>query len=295
MTKSVKLAALAGIFGVLALSSHAFAKEVSGSLPDTSRVVSIGGSITEIIFALGEQGRLVGRDTTSVYPKEAFALPDVGYMRALSAEGVLSINPTAIIAVEGSGPEQAVDLLKKASVPFVFVPENYTATSVSEKIRIVGKALSVEDKAKKLADDVEADLAAARAETKDIKTRKRVLFVLSIQGGKILAAGDHSAANGIIKLAGADNAVEGFTGYKALSDESILLAKPDVILVMDRGDNHATVDKELLANKAIASTPAGENKAIIRMGGQYLLGFGPRTASAVRDLSKRLYGDAVSQ
>ncbi|MDQ0994824.1 ABC-type hemin transport system substrate-binding protein [Phyllobacterium ifriqiyense] len=68
-----------------------------------------------------------------------------------------------------------------------------------------------------------------------------------------------------------------------------------MILVMDRGDNHATVDKELLANKAIASTPAGENKAIIRMGGQYLLGFGPRTASAVRDLSKRLYGDAVSQ
>ncbi|MHC1550675.1 heme/hemin ABC transporter substrate-binding protein [Phyllobacterium sp. K27] len=295
MSKSLKLATLAGMVGILALSSHAFAEEVAGPLPDTSRVVSIGGSITEIIYALGEEGRLVGRDTTSVYPREAFALPDVGYMRALSPEGVLSINPTAIIAVEGSGPEQAVDLLKKASVPFVFVPENYTAASVSEKIRIVGKALSVDDKAKKLSDDVEADLAAAQAETKDIKIRKRVLFVLSIQGGKILAAGDQTAANGIIKLAGAENAVEGFTGYKALSDESILTAKPDVILVMDRGDNHATIDTELLANKAIAATPAGENKAIIRMGGQYLLGFGPRTASAVRDLSKRFYGDTVSQ
>ncbi|EJN02431.1 ABC-type hemin transport system, periplasmic component [Phyllobacterium sp. YR531] len=280
---------------MLALAGHAVAEEVSGPLADTSRVVSIGGSITEIIFALGEQSRLVGRDTTSVYPKEAFALPDVGYMRALSPEGVLSINPTAIIAVEGSGPEQAIDLLKKASVPFVFVPENYSATSVSEKIRIVGKALGVEDKANKLAEKVDADLAAVQAETKDIKTRKRVLFVLSVQGGKIMAAGTQTAANGIIKLAGAENAVGGFTGYKALSDESILIANPDVILVMNRGDNHATAETELLANKAVAATPAGANKAIIRMDGQYLLGFGPRTASAVHDLSKSFYGDKAIQ
>ncbi len=295
MTRSFKRATLAGIFAILALTGHASATEVAGRLPDTSRVVSIGGAITEIVYALGEEGRLIGRDTTSVYPAQANQLPDVGYMRALSPEGVLSINPTAIIAVEGSGPEQAVDLLKKVSVPFVFVPENYTATSVSEKIRIVGKALGVDDKAEKLANDVEADLAAAQAETKDITIRKRVLFVLSVQGGKILAAGDHTAANGIIKLAGAENAVEGFTGYKALTDESILTAKPDIILVMDRGDNHLTADTELLANKAIAATPAGANKAIIRMGGQYLLGFGPRTASAVRELSQRFYGNKATQ
>jgi iron complex transport system substrate-binding protein len=295
MTKLFKRAALAGMIGMLAVSGHALAEEVSGPLPDTSRVVSIGGSITEIVYALGEQQHLVGRDTTSVFPREANQLPDVGYMRALSPEGVLSINPTAIIAVEGSGPEQAIDLLKKASVPFVFVPENYTAASVSEKVRIVGKALGVEDKAEKLADEVDADLAAAQAETKDVKNRKRVLFVLSIQGGKVLAAGAHTAANGIIELAGARNAVEGFSNYKALSDESILAAKPDVILVMDRGDNHATIDTELLGNKAIAATPAGRNKAIIRMDGQYLLGFGPRTAGAVRDLSKQFYGNDVTQ
>lgn len=290
-----RLPIVAGLVGMLVLSGNAVAEEVTGRLPDPSRVVSIGGSITEIIYALGEEGRLVGRDTTSIYPKEARQLPDVGYMRALSPEGVLSINPTAIIAVEGSGPEQAIDLLKKASVPFIFVPENYTATSVSEKIRVVGQALGAEAKAEKLAEEVDAGLAAAQAETKDIKIRKRVLFVLSAQGGKILASGTHTAANGIIELAGAENAVGGFSGYKALSDESIVTAKPDVILVMDRGDNHATIDTELLANKAIAATPAGQNNAIIRMDGQYLLGFGPRTVSAVRDLSKVFYGSKESQ
>ena len=286
---------VAAILAILVSPGNAVAEEITGRIPDASRVVSIGGSITEIIYDLGEEGRLVGRDTTSVYPEAAHKLPDVGYMRALSPEGVLSINPTAIIAVEGSGPKEAIDVLKKASVPFVFVPENYTAASVSEKIRIVGKALGVDAKAEKLSAGVEENLATAQAETKDIKTRKRVLFVLSATGGKIMAAGTKTAANGIIELAGADNVVTGYSGYKAMTDEAILTAKPDVILVMDGGGPRTTTDADLLANKAIAATPAGQSKNIVRMGGQYLLGFGPRTAKAVHDLAKAFYGAEVSQ
>ncbi len=280
---------------MLALPGAAFAEEITGRVPDASRVVSIGDSITEIVYALGEEGRLVGRDSTSTYPDAANKLPDVGYMRALSPEGVLSINPTAIIAVEGSGPKETIEVLKKASVPFVFVPENYTAASVTEKIRIVGKALGADDKAEKLAQRVELDLAAAQAETSNIKARKRVLFILSAQGGKILASGTKTAANGIIELAGAENAITEFQGYKPLTDELIITAKPDVILVMDRGGDHSAANADLLANKAIAATPAGEAKNIVRMGGQYLLGFGPRTAQAAHDLAKAFYGNELSQ
>ncbi|MDR6635355.1 iron complex transport system substrate-binding protein [Phyllobacterium sp. 1468] len=290
-----KFPLIAAVLGILALSTVAMAEEISGPIPDPSRVVSIGGSITEIIYDLGEEGRLVGRDTTSVFPEAARKLPDVGYMRALSPEGVLSINPTAIIAVEGSGPREAIDVLKKASVPFVFVPENYTAESVSEKIRIVGKALGVDDKAEKLSAKVEKELAAAKAETKDVKTRKRVLFVLSAAGGKIMAAGTRTAADGIIELAGGDNVVTGYSGYKTMTEEAILTAQPDVILVMDVHGPRAISDAELLANEAIAATPAGQTKNIVRMGGQYLLGFGPRTAQAVHDLAKAFYGSEASQ
>ncbi|PSH64397.1 hemin ABC transporter substrate-binding protein [Phyllobacterium brassicacearum] len=280
---------------MLALPGVAFAEEITGRVPDASRVVSIGDSVTEIVYALGEEGRLVGRDSTSTYPDAANKLPDVGYMRALSPEGVLSINPTAIIAVEGSGPKETIEVLKKASVPFVFVPENYTAASVTEKIRIVGKSLGADDKAEKLAQRVELDLAAAQAETSNIKARKRVLFILSAHGGKILASGTKTAANGIIELAGAENAITEFQGYKPLTDESIITAKPDVILVMDRGGDHSAANADLLANKAIAATPAGEAKNIVRMGGQYLLGFGPRTAQAAHDLAKAFYGNELSQ
>jgi iron complex transport system substrate-binding protein len=281
---------LAAALFVLVFPANAYAEEIAGRIPDAGRVVSIGGSITEIIYDLGEEGRLVGRDTTSFYPEAALKLPDVGYMRALSPEGVLSINPTAIIAVEGSGPKEAIDVLKKASVPFVWVPENYTAASVSEKIRIVGKALGVDAKAEKLSAEVEANLAAAQEETKNIKTRKRVLFVLSAAGGKIMAAGTKTAANGIIELAGADNVVTAFSGYKAMTDEAIITANPDVILIMNSEGPRSISDMDLLSNKAIAATPAGQSKSIIRMDGQYMLGFGPRTSEAVHDLAKTFYG-----
>ena len=288
-------AALAPMLGVLlaVAMQPARAEEGTTVFSDTSRIASIGGSITEIVYALGEEGRLVARDSTSNYPEAAAKLPDVGYMRALSPEGVLSVNPTGILALHGSGPKEAVDVLKKSSVPFIEVPDHYNHAGILEKIRVVGKALGVEAKAEKLAAETDAKLAAAERQTAAIKDRKRVLFVLSTQGGKILAAGGDTAADGIIKLAGAVNAVEGFSGYKGMTDEAIVTAKPDVILTMKGGGPPISED-ELFANAAIASTPAGTNRKMISMWGGYLLGFGPRTAEAIHDLAVALYGNQVT-
>jgi iron complex transport system substrate-binding protein len=288
-------AALAPMLGVLLAVAIQPAKAEEGTVvfSDTSRIASIGGSITEIIYALGEEGRLVARDSTSTYPEAAAKLPDVGYMRALSPEGVLSVNPTGILALQGSGPKEAVDVLKKSSVPFIEVPDRFNHEGILEKIRIVGKALGVEAKAEKLVAETDAKLTAAENQTAAIKERKRVLFVLSTQGGKILAAGSDTAADGIIRLSGAVNAVEGFSGYKGMTDEAIVGARPDVILTM-KGGGPPISEGELFANPAIASTPAGTNRKMISMWGGYLLGFGPRTAEAIHDLAVSLYGSQVT-
>lgn len=286
-------AALVAAF--LSLAHGAGASEAVGTLPDSSRLVAIGGSITEIVYALGEEKRLIARDTTSVYPPAALALPDVGYMRQLSPEGVLSVGPSAVIALEGSGPREAVDVLKKASVPFLEVPERFDRDGILVKIRTVGEALGVADKAETLAASVGADLDAAEKATASIATRQRVLFLLSAQGGKLLASGSGTAADGVIKLAGAVNAVDGYEGYKPITDEAVITAAPDVILMMDRGPDAPDPTADLLANPAITSTPAGQAKRIVRMDGAYLLGFGPRTAAAVRDLARALYGDQVAE
>lgn len=282
--------ALAAAFGLSALTGGAVrAAEGTASFADTSRIASIGGSVTEIVFALGEESHLVARDSTSLYPQAALELPDLGYMRQLSPEGVLSVNPTGILALQGSGPPQTIEVLKTASVPYIEVPETFDHEGILTRIRVVGKALGVEAKAEKLAAEVDAKLKAAESRTAGIEERKRVLFVLSLAGGKVLASGSGTAADGMIRLAGGVNAVEGYEGYKQLSDEAIVTARPDVVLVMD-GAGPGVSETDLFANAAIAQTPAGTARRLVRMDGGYLLGFGPRTADAVNDLAAALYG-----
>lgn len=251
------------------------------------RIVSIGGSITEIIYALGEQDRLVARDTTSSFPATAEELPDVGYMRALSPEGVLSVDPTLIIAEAGSGPPETVQVLTGANVPFVTIPDGYDRPSVEAKILAVAQALGVPDAGRALADDVDAQFASLETQ---VTTPLRVLFILSANGGRIMASGENTGADGIITLAGGINAVSGFDGYKQLTDEAIAMAAPDVIVMMDRDGDHATEDADLWAHPALSTTPAAHTQSIVRLNGLLLLGFGPRTPEAAAQLHAALYG-----
>ncbi|MEM8958841.1 MAG: ABC transporter substrate-binding protein [Pseudomonadota bacterium] len=264
----------------------------SGPAAAADRVLAVGGAVTEIVYALGAGDKLVARDTTSSYPEQAQALPDVGYMRALSPEGVLSVAPDLIVAVEGAGPPETLEVLHSADIELVTVPEGYDAEAIARKIAVVGDALDLQPEAAALSAKVRAEVeaASATAQGRAEGQNRRVMFVLSTQGGRILASGTGTAADAVIALAGAQNAFSEFEGYKPLTDEAILKAAPDVILMMDRGGDHSQSDADLLAMPAIAQTPAGLEGEIVRMPGLYLLGFGPRTASAVSDLSDHLYG-----
>ena len=257
---------------------------------DTTRLVSIGGSLTEIFYELGAEGTLVARDQTALYPEAALTLPDVGYMRALAPEGVLSVNPSGLLVIEGSGPPEALEVLSHAGVDYQTVPEGYSAEGVVTKVRAVGVALGLEDKAEELAGKLETEFAALKARTDAVTAPKKVLFILSNQGGQIQASGTGTAANGIIALAGGENAITEYEGYRPLSEEAITAAAPDVILLMDRGGDHGATEADLLTHPAIALTPAAQNKALYRMDGAYLLGFGPRTAAAANELADHLYG-----
>nr|WP_246008460.1 ABC transporter substrate-binding protein [Afifella aestuarii] len=296
----VKARALAmALLGFALFAAPAAAEETAGAqaqatfAPNAS-LVAIGGSITEIVYALGEEDRLVARDTTSTYPEAAKALPDVGYMRQLAPEGVLSVNPGGILAIEGSGPPDAVHVLKESGVPFVTIDEGYDRDSVLAKIREVGKALGAEEQAQALSDEVGGEFDALEKETAGISSPKRVLFLLSMQGGKLLAAGTGTAADAMIRLSGGENAISGYEGYKALSEEAVLDAAPDAVLMMAQGASHGIGTDQVFANPALAATPAGAAKNLIRMDGLYLLGFGPRAASAARKLHQALYGAPAS-
>lgn len=258
------------------------------SFSDPKRIVSIGGAATETIFALGEGGRVAAIDTTSTYPPEAGALPNVGYMRALSAEGVLAIGPDLIIALDGSGPAAAIAALEKSRVPVLMIPNKSSPEGAIEKIDLLGRALGAEARAADLTAQIRRGLQDLGATLAKSAAKPRVLFVLSTANGKMTVAGEKSSADAMIALAGGVNAIAGFEGYKAASAEALAASAPDAIVMMS---NRAAADaaQQVLATAALAGSPAVAGKRIAMMEGTYLLGFGPRLADAARDLAEFLH------
>jgi iron complex transport system substrate-binding protein len=270
--------------GLLAAALTVAAPAAAGP---AGRIVSVGGAVTEIVVALGHGGDLAAVDTTSLYPPAVVApLPKVGYMRQLSAEGVIALRPDPLLVVEGTGPADALRLIGDAGVPVTVVPERFSAAGVAAKIRAVGAALGAGPAADTLATANEARFARLTAGNAAVVRPVRVLFALSAQGGRLMAAGRGTAADAALRLAGAVNALDGFDGYKPVADEAVIAAAPDAVVVMENGGQPAA---EILATPVVAATPAGKAGRLFTVDGVGLLGFGPRTAAEAAALRARLY------
>lgn len=255
-----------------------------------SRVLSVGGSITEIVYALGVEDRLVGVDSTSLHPPAAQELPDVGYMRRLSAEPILSLEPDVILASADAGPQSALDQLRSAGVKVVQIPDTPTPLGVAEKVRQVARTLQVADRGAALADQLDRQFDRLQARLADLDARPRVLLLLAVGRGTPMAAGTDTAAHGIIELAHGNNAIDAFSDYKPLSREAVVAAAPDVLLTTERTVERFGGRAELLARPELATTAAGRAGRLVVMDGLLLLGFGPRTPQAAAQLAEQLHG-----
>jgi iron complex transport system substrate-binding protein len=261
---------------------------ITAARAEPSRIVSVGGDVTEILYALGQQSRVIAVDATSQFP--ATALVDkksVGYMRALSTEGVLSVGADLAIASERAGPPEVVKALKSA-IAYVEVIDGTTAEGVPLKIRAVANAAGVPDLGQKLAEAVTRELETLANERRKIARPLRALFVLNVQSGRATVGGTGSSADAILKLAGLENAAAEINGFKPVGDEALIGMKPDVVITMRRtaGGHDA---EQVLALPGLANSVAGQSRQIVVMDGLYLLGFGPRVASAARELMTAAY------
>lgn len=265
---------------------------------DGARILSLGGDVTEILYALGQGDKIVAVDTTSQFPASALKeKKSVGYLRALSAEGVLSVSPTLIIASEQAGPPEVVKAIKSSGVQYHEVAEKPSAEGVPGKVRRIGEIIGAQAEAEKLAAKIEADFASLAKERGQIKERKKVLFVLAVQNGRATIGGKGTGADAVLELAGADNVAASVNGYKPVSDEQLAALAPDAVVIMTRGDNDRHGASTALSLPGLSQTPAAKNKKLVEMDGEYLLGFGPRAPAAAHDLMNALYretGQAVA-
>lgn len=253
------------------------------------RLVSVDGAITEIVYALGQGSRLVGVDTTSTYPPATQELASVGYKRALSAEGLLSLAPDLILATDGAGPPEVLRQIRSAGVEVRRIPDTPTPEGLAEKIRAVALALAVEAAGEQLIRRVGSELEQLAARLDRIEERPRVLFLMVVGSGLDHSAGQGAPVDTLIRLAGGENVLHAtLDGYKPLSPEAALAAAPEVILVSRRMLNDLKGIDGVLKRAGLAATPAGRTRRVIAMDNSLLFNFGPRLAHAAADLAEQL-------
>ncbi len=255
------------------------------------RIISIGAPITEILFKIGLGDKLVAVDLTSRYPTAAAALPKVGYMRALSAEGILSLAPDLMIVSAEAGPPEVLNQLRAAGVRIEMIDETPSMAGLTAKITTVSAITDKPAEGAKLLADVQAQMALLSEALKQSGPQPRVLFLHSITNGPPLAAGAGSLPEALIKLAGGVNAVQGFDGFKPLSVEAATAAAPDVIMVSTGTVEQLGGAQGILALPQVAITPAARLGRVVALDGPLLMGFGPRTPQAIQTLAKSFHPD----
>lgn len=289
LTRRHWLAAAPALAGFPLLALH------RRSAAATPRVISVGGALTELIYAMGAQPDLVGVDSTSLFPAEATRLPNVGYARTLAAEGLLSLSPTMIVATEEAGPPAVLNQLQSARIPLHILRADHRFEGVVDRTRRLGELMNRPAQARVLIDD----LQHAWSQTQQTVSRAsaghrapRVLFVLSNAGNQARISGRGTAADAMIRYAGAVNALGEVQGYQALSPEAAIAAAPDVILATSQGVDAVGGVDGLLRMPGLAQTPAARQRRVVSLETMEMLGFGPRLPQALAKLATALHSGA---
>ncbi len=256
------------------------------------RVVCVSKQINEFLYDIHAESVLVARDLTSIYPPQITKLTSVGYHRALSAEGIISMRPTMLLTDGNFGPDAVAAQVKKVGIPIVTLTPGSTPDSAQVLMRDLGQRFHHERQADSVIATWNADMAAALADTvrwdKGPKPRVLVMHMGQI-ANNYLALKRGTPADQLIRWAGGENAVDSVGGMMRLTPELIAKAAPDIIIATDVGfDRLGSADK-FAAMPGVAETPAGKNKRIHRIDETELMYFGPRTAASLKKIAGWLH------
>lgn len=287
------LARRAAAFSFIALAA-ACAGNSGSSGP---RVVCVSKQINEFVYDIHAESVLVARDLTSIYPPQITRLPSVGYHRALSAAGIVSMHPTMLLTDGNVGPDAVVTQVKKVGIPVVVMSPGNSPDSARALMTRLGAEFHREHQADSVIGRWNADMAAALADTmKWVNTpRPRVLIMHMGQiANNYLAIKRGTPGDQILRWAGGVNAIDSVGGMLRLTPELIAKAAPDIIIATDVGfDRLGSADK-FAEMPGVAETPAGKAKRIFRVDETEVMYFGPRTAGSVRKIAAWLHPTAVA-
>ncbi|QNL52444.1 ABC transporter substrate-binding protein [Olivibacter sp. SDN3] len=255
---------------------------------DSTRIVSINGSITEILADLGLEDQIVGVDVASTYPKSILQKPKVGHSTKIAAEGVLGLDPDIVIGINNEVSSVMKDQLTSSGVKVLLFDQAYSVEGTKSLIASVTDSLGFKQRGDSIIQALDADLAEVKS-LDDAAPKPKVLFIYARGTGTMMVGGDDTQAAKVIELAGGENAITGFADYKPLTAEALVAANPDVILLFSSGLESLGGAKGLLEVQGVKETNAGKNQKFVEMDGQFLTGFSQRLGKAVKELSEKIH------
>ncbi|MGA5425658.1 heme/hemin ABC transporter substrate-binding protein [Streptomyces koyangensis] len=264
------------------------------TVEDTSRVVPLTGSLNEIVFTLGLGERVVARDITATF-EQAADLPVVTRAHDVSAESVLSLKPTVVLADTTTGPAEAISQIRDAGIPLVVLDPPKKLDDIGPRIEAVAGALGVAEAGKALVERTEQRIEKVRADVPDLPAadRPRVAFLyLRGSASVYLLGGRESGAGSLLEAAGALDAGKESglrKDFTAITSEALAKAAPDAILVMAKGLKSVDGIDGLVKIPGVAETPAGMDRRVVSIDDGVLLNYGPRTDQVLADLVDQLY------
>lgn len=254
---------------------------------DSGRIAVAGGSLTEIIYFLGAEERIVAVDVTSTYPAPD-RHPSVGYVRDLSSEGLLSMRPTLVLGEDDMGPPEVLTAVRRAGVAVMRVPETHSAAGIVAKVTCVATILGL-DATARIQEELTPLVAQLEAEARPAANARKVAFLLALRDGAPIGAGRETSADGLLAMVAARNAFADFDGWKPISVEAMARGAPDYVVATRRSAEMAGGVDRLVAHPALRATAASRTpERLIVMDDMELLGFGPRTLRAALRLAERL-------
>ena len=259
-------------------------------ITSSERIVSLNGSTTEILFALGVGENVVGCDASSTYPKNVREkLPSVGYQYRLNVEGILSLKPTLVIGRDDVKPPQVIEQLRMAGVTVLQLKEPRSFEAAKQRLRTIGEAVGCQKRATELIAALAADIEKLEEKRKGDWPKQKVLFLYLRGPQTAFVVGKDSAPGAMFEIVGAENAAGNIKGSKPMTAEAVIAAQPDVYVLFTTGLESIGGVEGLLKLPGLAHTPAGRNRRVVAMSGQYLSGFGPRCGRAALDLFHGIY------
>ncbi|WP_409339400.1 heme/hemin ABC transporter substrate-binding protein [Proteus terrae] len=260
---------------------------------DSERWVIAGGSITELVYAIGAGNKVVGVDETTSYPEQTQALPHIGYWKQLSTEGILSLRPSTFVTWDDAEPKMVLRQLAQHNVKVISLPRTpATFELMLKNIRTLAISLDKQKEAEALIGSLQSRLAVINAKNSQIKQKVKVMFFLSPGGGIPQVAGKTSVADAILHLAGGEN-IATHENYRIYSAEAIIAANPELIVITTQSQKNQTGG--LRASEGLASVPgvsmtqAWKTQRIIEIDQSLILGMGPRIVDAVELLHQQFY------